>query len=189
MKRQTPQSSMICQYDRKVLGDRRNNCQKALKTLMRFQEYERTVPCTKISWHFSPQRTGSYPHLNAIFGGGALLSSDAIKINQAIKTNQSPKNPPSTFGGLLSESQLLGNSHLTREDSYVRRHQLYFYKGFFFFFFYKGWAISKAAYTKLGIITCKLHLCTSATVFYTTHLAGTEFSIKPPKVQGGKKLA
>lgn len=175
---------MIRQYDRKVLGDRRNNCQKALKTLTRFQEYERTVPCTKISWHFSPQRTGSYPHPNAIFGGRSpLLSSDAIK------TNQSPKNPPSTFGGLLSESQLLRNSHLTREDSYVRRHQLYFYKGFFFFFFYKGWAISKAAYTKLGIITCKLHLCTSATVFDTTHLAGIEFSIKPPKVQGGKKLA
>lgn len=118
---------MIRQYDRKVLGDRRNNCQKALKTLTRFQEYERTVPCTKISWHFSPQRTGSYPHPNAIFGGRSpLLSSDAIK------TNQSPKNPPSTFGGLLSESQLLRNSHLTREDSYVRRHQLYFYKGFFF---------------------------------------------------------
>lgn len=106
----------------------------------------------------------------------------------------------------LKQIKVLKTLHLLLEDSYQNPNSYEIHtlpgktvmlgginytstKAFFFFFFYKGWAISKAAYTKLGIITCKLHLCTSATVFDTTHLAGIEFSIKPPKVQGGKKLA
>lgn len=85
----------------------------------------------KISWHFSPQRTGSCPLPNKIFKK-KWIKSPLFKFSNspAIKTNQSPKNA-STFVGLLSESQVSGNPHLIMEGSYIKRHPLYFYKGFF----------------------------------------------------------